>query len=243
MNHKIAAAAVAVACVTAVPAAAQAKPAPCKVPRLAGLTLSQARFDLNVNHCQLGLVAGPRAGRVKSQSYWAGRTLRHGARIDVMLAMPKRPTVTPPAPTPTSTPTPPPAPTPTPTPTPLPARVATTTLATSSVGTVLPGETWFFTGIDASVSDATGANINSPLTWTVYVNGATATSFQQPAGVACAVETQAVGAGLLTVGGTPYSGSCPMPTINIAPTDRVTAVASYTGDAGHLPSTSSPQAI
>jgi hypothetical protein len=113
----------------------------------------------------------------------------------------------------------------------------------SKIGTVQPGTTWFISAIDAGVVDVTGAIINSSLTWTVYVNGVPRTSFQEPTQVACAVETQAIGAGLLSIGPTGFSGSCPIPTIDIAPTDQVTAVASYAGDAGHLPSASSPQVI
>jgi beta-lactam-binding protein with PASTA domain len=62
----------------------------CLVPRLTGRTLTSARRALQRSGCAPGRIAhtsrrGARAGRVVSQSPKAGRRVREGARVSVVV--------------------------------------------------------------------------------------------------------------------------------------------------------------
>ncbi len=57
----------------------------CVVPNLRGLTLPNARHKLRRRHCRVGIVIGIRRGIITRQLPRAGRKLRRGTRIRLML--------------------------------------------------------------------------------------------------------------------------------------------------------------
>lgn len=74
------------AAVGIVPSAAGAKTMPrCVVPNLKGMTLSKARRQLSRAHCATGRIIGPRSGDVRAQIPRAGRRVRRGMKVALVL--------------------------------------------------------------------------------------------------------------------------------------------------------------